>query len=79
MYSYHLRVFHAAVMAGVGIGMVSRLAVMSEAQDGRLRIVSVRDFQVERQFSIIRRNDVRLPAPAEAFLRLLCRPGYLCH
>jgi hypothetical protein len=32
------------------------------------------DFQVERQFSIIRRNDVRLPAPAEAFLRLLSRP-----
>jgi DNA-binding transcriptional LysR family regulator len=64
-----------AVMAGVGIGMVSRLAVMSEAQDGRLRIVSVCDFQVERQFSIIRRKDARLPAPAEAFLSLLYRPG----
>ena len=64
-----------AVMAGMGIGMVSRLAVTSEAQDGRLRLLSVGGFQVERQFSIIRRNDVRLPAPAEAFLRLLCRPG----
>jgi LysR family transcriptional regulator, low CO2-responsive transcriptional regulator len=64
-----------AVMAGVGIGMVSRLAVASEAQDGRLRIVSVCDFQVERQFSIIRRKDARLPAPAEAFLSLLYQPG----
>jgi LysR family transcriptional regulator, low CO2-responsive transcriptional regulator len=63
-----------AVMAGVGIGMVSRLAVTSEAQEGRLRIVSVCDFQVERQFSIIRRKDARLPAPAEAFLSLLYRP-----
>ena len=63
-----------AVMAGVGIGMVSRLAVTSEAQDGRLRIVSVCDFQVERQFSIVRRKDARLPAPAEAFLSLLYRP-----
>ena len=64
-----------AVMAEVGIGMVSRLAVTSEAQDGRLRIVSVCDFQVERQFSIIRRKDARLPAPAEAFLSLLYQPG----
>jgi DNA-binding transcriptional LysR family regulator len=64
-----------AVMAGVGIGMVARLAVTSEVQDGRLRLVSVCDFQVERQFSIIRRKDARLPAPADAFLSLLYRPG----
>jgi len=60
-----------AVIAGVGIGLVARLAVTSEAQDGRLRIVSVYDFQVERQFSILRRKDTRLPAPAAAFLSLL--------
>jgi DNA-binding transcriptional LysR family regulator len=64
-----------AVIAGVGIGMVSRLAVTSEAQDGRLRIVSVGDFQVERQFRIIRHKDARLPVPAEAFLNLLYQPG----
>ena len=64
-----------AVAAGMGIGMVSRLAVTSEAQDGRLCIVSVCDFQVERQFSIIRHKDARLPAPAEAFLSLLHQPG----
>jgi DNA-binding transcriptional LysR family regulator len=60
-----------AVMAGVGIGMVSRLAVTLEAQEGRLRIVAVRDFQVERQLSIVQRKDARLPAPAAAFLNLL--------
>jgi DNA-binding transcriptional LysR family regulator len=60
-----------AVMAGMGIGMVSRLAVTSEVQDGRLRLVSVCNFQVERQFSIVRRRDVRLPAPAAALLALL--------
>src|SRR5712691_4299810 len=45
-----------AVMAGVGIGMVSRLAVTLEVQDGRLRIVSVLDLRVERQLSIVRRK-----------------------
>jgi DNA-binding transcriptional LysR family regulator len=60
-----------AVMAGIGIGMVSRLAVTSEVQDGRLRMIPVCDLQVERQFSIIQRKAVRLPAPAEAFFRLL--------
>jgi DNA-binding transcriptional LysR family regulator len=60
-----------AVMAGIGIGMVSRLAVTLEVQDGRLRMVPVCDLQVERQFSIIQRKEARLPAPADAFLRLL--------
>jgi DNA-binding transcriptional LysR family regulator len=60
-----------AVMAGVGIGMVSHLAVTLEVQDGRLRIVPVVDLQVERQFSIIQPRDTRLPAPADAFLALL--------
>jgi DNA-binding transcriptional LysR family regulator len=63
-----------AVMAGVGIGMVSRLAVTLEAQEGWLHIVSVRDFQVERQLSIVQRKDARLPAPAVAFLSLLYQP-----
>lgn len=64
-----------AVMAGVGIGMVSRLAVTLEVQDGRLRIVPVCDLQVERQMSIVRRKDARLTAPAEAFLSLLYQRG----
>src|SRR5262247_1692841 len=64
-----------AVMAGMGIGMVSRLAVTSEVQDGRLRLVSVCDFQVERQFSIVQRRDARLPAPAAAMLALLQTRG----
>jgi DNA-binding transcriptional LysR family regulator len=63
-----------AVMAGVGIGMVSRLAATLEVQEGRLHIVSVRDLQVERQLSIVQRKDARLPAPAVAFLNLLYQP-----
>jgi len=34
----------------------------------------VRDFQVERQLSIVQRKDARLPAPAAAFLSLLYQP-----
>jgi len=60
-----------AVMAGAGIGMVSRLAVTPEVQEGRLRIVSVCDLQVERQFGIIRHKEARLPASAQVFLGLL--------
>jgi hypothetical protein len=45
--------------------------VTLEVQDGRLRMVPVCDLQVERQFSIIQRKEARLPAPADAFLRLL--------
>jgi len=45
-----------------------------EVQEGRLRIVSVRDFKVERQLSIVQRKDARLPAPAAAFLSLLYQP-----
>jgi DNA-binding transcriptional LysR family regulator len=60
-----------AVMAGVGIGMISRLAVSPEVQNGRLCIIPVGDLRVERQFSIVQRKDVRLPAPAAAFLSLL--------
>jgi len=37
-------------MAGVGIGMISRLEATLEVQDGRLRIVSVGDFHIAPQF-----------------------------
>ena len=61
-----------AVMAGVGIGMISRLAVTPEVHNGRLCIIPVGDLRVERQFSIVQRKDTRLPAAAAAFLSLLC-------
>jgi DNA-binding transcriptional LysR family regulator len=60
-----------AVMAGVGIGMVSRLAVTPAEQQGMLAVVAIADVRVERQISVIQRTDTRLPAAAQAFLHIL--------
>ena len=60
-----------AVMAGVGIGMVSRLAVTPAERQGMLRIVAIADVRVERQISVVQRTDARLPATAQAFLHVL--------
>jgi LysR family transcriptional regulator, low CO2-responsive transcriptional regulator len=60
-----------AVMAGVGIGMVSRLAVTPVEQQGMLCIVAIADVRVERQISVVQRTDTRLPAPAQAFLHVI--------
>jgi len=60
-----------AVMAGLGIAMVSRHAITREVQHGFLRALPVADLQVERELTLIWRHDVRLPAAAVAFLDLL--------
>jgi DNA-binding transcriptional LysR family regulator len=60
-----------AVMAGVGIGMVSRLAVTPAEQQGMLSTVAIADVRVERQISVVQRTDIRLPATAQAFLHVL--------
>jgi DNA-binding transcriptional LysR family regulator len=60
-----------AVMAGLGIAMVSRFATTLEVQQGVLRALSVSDLQIERDLSLIQRQDRRMPAAALAFLALL--------
>ena len=64
-----------AVMAGLGIAMVSRYAITREVQHGFLRALAVADLQVERELTVIWRHGVRLPAAASAFLDLLRAPG----
>jgi DNA-binding transcriptional LysR family regulator len=63
-----------AVMAGLGIGMVSRLAVRLETTHGLLCEVPIIDLQVDRHISVVYRTDVTLSAAAHAFLSLLERP-----
>jgi DNA-binding transcriptional LysR family regulator len=60
-----------AVMAGLGIAMVSRFATTLEIQQGVLRALPVSDLQIERDLSLIQRKDMRMPAAALAFLELL--------
>jgi DNA-binding transcriptional LysR family regulator len=60
-----------AVMAGLGIAMVSRFAVRLEVQQGVLRIVPVTDVDAERDLCLIWRHDSHLPAAMRAFLEVL--------
>ncbi len=60
-----------AVIAGLGVAMVSRFAITLEVQQGVLRALPVTDLQIERDLSLIWRKDVRLPAAVSAFLDML--------
>ena len=60
-----------AVMAGLGIAMVSRFAVTLEVQQGVLRVVPITDVHAERDLCVIWRHDSRLPAAVRAFLEVL--------
>jgi LysR family transcriptional regulator, transcriptional activator of the cysJI operon len=60
-----------AVMAGLGIAMVSRFAVTLEVQQGVLRVVPITDVHAERDLCLIWRHDRRLPAAVRAFLEVL--------
>jgi DNA-binding transcriptional LysR family regulator len=57
-----------AISAGLGIGMVSRLAVTLEAQYGVLAIVPMAKLRLGRWINVITSRHVRLPAAAQAFL-----------
>ena len=60
-----------AVMAGLGIAMVSRLAITLEVQQGVLRVLPITDVQADRDLCLIWRQDSRLPAAVHAFLEVL--------
>jgi DNA-binding transcriptional LysR family regulator len=60
-----------AVMAGLGIAMVSRFATTLEVQQGVLRVLPIADIQAERDLCLIWRKDSRLPAAVHAFLEVL--------
>jgi len=60
-----------AVMAGLGIAMVSRLAITLEVQQGVLQVLPITDVQAERDLCLIWRQDSRLPAAVHAFLEVL--------
>jgi DNA-binding transcriptional LysR family regulator len=62
------------VAAGVGIGFVPAISVREERECGRLAVVEVEEFKVERSVWIVRRRAVQSPA-AKAFLRMAVRFG----
>lgn len=60
-----------AVAAGLGIGVVSRLAVQWELATGRLTAVPVEGLTLERELNLIFHRGRRLTGAAQAFIQLL--------
>jgi len=60
-----------AVEAGLGISVVSRLAVAHELRDGRLRSVKVRGMKLERQISLCWHHGKPFSKATEAFVRFV--------
>ena len=57
----------AAVVAGLGPGFVSRLAVEEELERGRLQAIALEGFQLERTFWLVSRDEERLNPAARVF------------
>lgn len=67
-----------AVEAGLGISIVSRLAVSNELESGRLKTVPIGEHKLVRQLSLCWHHDRPISRPAEAFIRFLnLRAAYI--
>jgi DNA-binding transcriptional LysR family regulator len=62
-----------AVEAGLGISIVSRLAVAHELEDGRLRSVPLKGMKLERQISLCWHQDKPFSKATEAFVGFVNR------
>jgi DNA-binding transcriptional LysR family regulator len=60
-----------AVVAGMGVAVLSRRAVQKEVRAGRLRALRVEGLTLSRDLYVVRDRRRALPAPAQAFLTLL--------
>jgi DNA-binding transcriptional LysR family regulator len=67
----HTEAIKQAVMAGLGIALVSTYAVRGELETGRLWAVRLRGLRVQRHFHVIHHDARRLTASARAFIALL--------
>jgi DNA-binding transcriptional LysR family regulator len=63
-----------AVAANLGIALLSRCAIELEVASGRLRVVPVRGFKVERTIWLVRHRDRQLSRAAQAFIALVTPP-----
>jgi DNA-binding transcriptional LysR family regulator len=73
----HTEAIKQAVMAGLGIALVSVHAIRGELASRRLAALSVRGLRLRRHFHVIHDEGRRLGASAHAFLAMLepARPG----
>jgi DNA-binding transcriptional LysR family regulator len=76
----------SAVEAGLGIGFVSRLAVLKELELDAIKVVSIRGLTIARHFSLVTRSGPELSGPPDAFRlfaltrgKLLSKPNRPTH
>lgn len=67
----HTEAIKQAVMAGLGIALVSIYAVQGEVATGRLCALRLRGLRVHRHFHVIHHDARRLSASARAFMELV--------
>ncbi|MNS67648.1 HTH-type transcriptional activator CmpR [compost metagenome] len=73
----HTEGLKRAVMAGLGVGWVSRFAMGMEARAGHLAEVPIRDFRITRTLWLVRPAGGRLAPHLERFSTLLHEGGWL--
>ena len=64
-----------AVMAGMGIALISAHTIAAEVQDGRLAVLDVRDLPIVRQWFVVKRREKRLLPAAQAVWNHLVAHG----
>lgn len=64
-----------AVMAGMGIALLSAHTVATEVRDGRLAVLDVEGLPIERTWYLVRRRDRRVLPAAQALWEHLLRDG----
>ena len=61
----------SAVAAGLGLGMVSKFAVIPDAAAGFIKVLPVKGWKCQRPLTVFYRDDRHLPSAQRAFLRFL--------
>lgn len=64
-----------AVMAGMGVALLSAHTIAAEVQDGRLAILDVEGFPIVRRWFVVRRSEKRLLPAAQALWNHLVIAG----
>ena len=66
-----LEAIKQAVIANLGVSVLSRFAIEQEVAAGQLQVLEVPDLEIKRNFRLIHHKDRQFSEPTLAFLRLL--------
>lgn len=73
----HTEGIKRSVMAGLGLGFVSRYAIADELKARTLVEIPIRDFAIRRKLWLIRPAEKNLPSHLQRFVEVLMSPGWL--